>query len=78
MATFGLSMIHSYAMTHFLFQARIVSPARVGPKISTLLSYGLYPLALTATVIVYLSHSDKLMKELDKKYTPIWLEISAK
>ena len=78
MATFGLSMVHAFLVTQFLFQSRILKPTTFGPKVYMLLSYGLYPVALGATVVVYMRKSEALTRSLDEKYTPIWLDISAK
>ena len=36
----------------------------------------LYPLGMTAAIAHFLYKNKKLNEMLDKKYTPIWIEIS--
>ena len=77
-ASFTLSVFHSYCLTQFLYHAKIVTPARFGPAVYQVLAYSLYPMALVASVVYYFRSNQHLMKSMDIKYTPIWIEISQK
>jgi hypothetical protein len=42
------------------------------------LPYGIYPAVLLGGIIYMFRENSKMMEGLDKKYTPLWLEISKK
>ena len=78
MVTFGLVMLHCYITSEFLYHSRILKPHHVGMKLYKAFPYLMYPAGLIGVVGVYLSKSSSLTRGLDKKYTPIWIDLSAK
>eukprot|EP00347_Sterkiella_histriomuscorum_P018088 403346836 len=68
---------HSYMTINFLYDSRLVT-LKGTPKLYQNLPYVLYPLALAGSVYYMWSRSNLLFDRLDKKYTPIWIDISKK
>lgn len=53
-ATFGVMMVHSYCVTNFLYEAKIVTLKRMGASLHNGIAYAFYPLGLALTVGFYL------------------------
>ena len=78
LVTFGCVLAHCYMLTEFLYQTKLITPQLLGPRIYGGFAYMLYPFGLAGTVWLYLRKNGALNRELDRKYTPIWIEISSK
>ena len=75
--TMGLLMAHSYILINFLYDARFITLKR-SPRAYQYLPWIVYPAALFGSVVYMVMENSKMMKKLDRKYTPMWLEISKK
>ena len=75
--TMFLLMAHSYATINFLYDSRFITQ-RGTPRLFAYLPYAVYPTALAGIIVYMFSTNTEIMGRLDKKYTPIWLEISKK
>jgi ABC-type polysaccharide transport system permease subunit len=75
--TMFVLMVHSYITINFLYDARFVTQKRT-PKVFTNLPYFVYPVVLAGSIVYMFSENSRMMNALDKKYTPLWLEISKK
>jgi hypothetical protein len=73
----GLLMVHSYVTINFLYDGRFISQKRL-PRVHAALPWVIYPIVLFGSVIYMVTENSKMMKVLDRKYTPLWLEISKK
>jgi hypothetical protein len=72
-----LVMFHSYCTTSFLYESRLITEKRL-PTVFKYMPYVVYPSALLGCAVFMLFRNDKVTAALDKKYTPIWIEISKK
>mmetsp|Transcript_8425 Transcript_8425/g.14105 ORF Transcript_8425/g.14105 Transcript_8425/m.14105 type:complete len:102 (-) Transcript_8425:154-459(-) len=77
--TLMLSLTHSYIFTEWFFQSRIIKiePFKAA-KLHAITPYFLYPLCLVGCLYTFFSKSKALNKELDRKYTPLYLEATSK
>jgi len=72
-----LLMVQSYAVINFLYDARFIQSRRY-PRLYSGLPWVVYPTALIGSIVFMYQENSRMMGELDKKYTPLWLEISKK
>ena len=70
-------MAHSYIAVNFLYDARFVTQRRL-PRVYGSLPWAVYPLAALGSIVYMLTENTRIMGQLDRKYTPLWLEISNK
>jgi hypothetical protein len=68
---------HSYMTVNWLYDARFIT-MKGSPKLYTSLPYGVYPVVILGAVVYMFRENSRMMNLLDKKYTPLWLEISKK
>ena len=71
-------MLHCKCFSEFLYQSRIVSEKTVSAKFYKAFPVALYPVGFIVVTYTYFTKNSELCKSLDKKYTPVWLEISQK
>jgi hypothetical protein len=48
------------------------------PKVYTYLPWVIYPTSLIGSCYFMFKENSRMMNQLDRKYTPLWLEISKK
>ncbi|CDW81436.1 UNKNOWN [Stylonychia lemnae] len=70
-------VFHSYLGTTFLYESRILSKKRT-PNVYHYLPWCVYPLGILGCIVYMYSQNKLIMERLDRKYTPIWLDISKK
>jgi hypothetical protein len=68
---------HSYMTVNWLYDARFISHKR-SPRLFTSLPYGVYPVVIMGAIAYMFRENSRMMTSLDRKYTPLWLEISKK
>lgn len=74
--TLGVSTIQAFAVMTFMYDTNIISPKRT-PRMYNYGSYVVYPsVVVMGLAVMYFKHK-KLMDKLDRKYTPLWLEVSS-
>jgi len=74
--TMGLLMAHSYLAVTFLYESRFITERN--KKLFQYFPFCLYPGVLVVACIVMYRQNRALMRNMDGKYTPLWLEISKK
>lgn len=72
-----LLMAHSYITINFLYDARFVT-AKSSPRLYSGMPYVVYPVVLIGSILYMFNENSRMMGQLDRKYTPLWLEISKK
>lgn len=80
LATFGLLMAHTYFVITILYDSQILTPQR-NPKLFRILPGVAYPSIIIGFCGFVFYKNNKITKELDMKYTPLWkhlVEESAK
>ena len=77
LVTMFIVMAHSYIAVNFLYDARFVTQRRL-PRVYGSLPWAVYPLAALGSIVYMFTENTRIMGQLDRKYTPLWLEISNK
>lgn len=77
LVTMFLVMGQAYITMNFLYDARFITQ-RGTPRLFASLPYGIYPAVLLGGIVYMFRENSRMMEHLDKKYTPLWLEISKK
>lgn len=68
---------HCYMTVNWLYDARFITHKGT-PRLFTNLPYVIYPFVLVCAIGYMFKENSRLMNQLDRKYTPLWLEISKK
>ena len=77
LVTLFMAMAHSYVVINFLYDSRFVTP-RGTPRLFANLPWAVYPTVLIGCIGYIYTQNSSMMGKLDRKYTPLWLEISKK
>ena len=65
----------AYIVTNFLYDSRFIGERR-HPRLWLYFPYMFYPAVAAACVGFIVKQNGRMMDSLDRKYTPIWLDLS--
>ena len=68
---------HIFCLVHFSYESRIISKERL-PRLFGYAGAAAYPAAFMLLIPFLWRQNRLVLERLDKKYTPIWLRVSAK
>ena len=77
LVTMFMAMAHTFVVINFLYDARFVTP-KSSPQVFVKLPWVAYPVVLAGCIAYIYRENSRMMGNLDRKYTPMWLEISKK
>lgn len=72
----GLLFFHSWTVVHFLYESRIFFKGRTPQPLYLNFIYVWYPACLIGMFYYMVNENIKLLRQLDSKYTPIWVRIT--
>ena len=77
LVTMFMAMAHTFVVINFVYDARFVTP-KGAPQVYVKLPWVAYPVVLASCIAYIYRENSRMMGNLDRKYTPMWLEISKK